>query len=107
MPDNRTAELELRIDGDAAFATTVLESCDVAITKPKPTRFIVEAGAIIGVTAGLVKLINALIDLADRLRKNPHAPTVVASDVGGKQLILNNASKEAITSFVHASADQT
>lgn len=86
---------------------SILESCDVAITKPKRTRFIVEAGATIGVAAGLVKLINALIDLADRLGKNPHAPTVVASNVGGKQLILNNADKEAITSFVHASADET
>jgi hypothetical protein len=106
MPeDSRTAELELVIKGDPDIATTALQSSDVTMTMPKPTRFIAEAGAIIGVAAGLVKLVNALIDLAERLRKEPQAPNVTARNVAGEQLLLNSADNEAIKSFVHASAD--
>ena len=103
--DNRTAELELVIKGDATIASQALEKFDVTMTMPKPTRFIAEAGAIIGVASALVKLVNALIDLAERLRKDPHAPKVTARNVAGEQLLLNSADNEAINSFIHSSAD--
>jgi len=105
MQDNRTAELELVIDGDPAVATTVLESCDIPMSRPKPTRFIAEATVIIGVATALVKLTTALIDLADRLRKDPQAPKVVARNVTGEQLVLNMADNDAIILFVRTSAE--
>jgi hypothetical protein len=42
MLEHHTAELELTIDGDEAFAANVLNQHDVTINRPKPTRFIVE-----------------------------------------------------------------
>lgn len=103
--DRRTAELELVIKGDSSIASTALQSFDVTLSMVKPTRFIAEAGAVIGVAAGLVKLVNALIDLAEKLRKEPQAPKVTARNVAGQQLLLNSADNEAINLFVHASAD--
>ena len=106
MPEeDRTAELELAINGDAAIASEVLQGFDVTMTTTKPTRFIAEAGVVIGVASGLVKLISALIDLSAKLRKNPEAPRVTARNVAGDQLILNHADDQAIASFVRASAE--
>jgi hypothetical protein len=105
LEDGRTAELELIIKGDASVASTALKSFDVTMTMAKQTRFIAEAGVVIGVASGLVKLVNALIDLAEKLRKEPQAPKVTARNVAGGQLLLNSADDEAINSFVRASAD--
>jgi hypothetical protein len=104
--DNRTADLELIIEGDPAIATTVLESFNVRVTRPEPTRFIAEASAIIGVASGLVQLVKALVDLAAKLRKDPQGPHVVARNLAGEQLVLNEADDEQIASFVHSSADE-
>jgi hypothetical protein len=105
--EDQTINLELIIDGDESVATEVLEARDVDVTRPKPTRFIVEAGAVIGLAAGLVKLVGALVDLANKLRKNPQAPEVVARNVDGNRLLLNQATDEEIAAFVHSSAEET
>jgi hypothetical protein len=105
--EDQTINLELLIEGDESVATEVMEASNIDVTRPKQTRFIVEAGAIIGLTAGLVKLVSALVDLANKLRKNPQAPKVVARNIDGNRLVLNQATDAEIGAFVHSSSEET
>jgi hypothetical protein len=93
-------ELEVIVQGDTSIATSLMKKHEVPISKPKPTRFVVEAGAIIGLATGVVKLVSALVELAHKLRQDPQAPKVRIRNLEGAQLLLNEADEEKITSFI-------
>jgi hypothetical protein len=105
--NTRTAELELLINGDATLTKKTLESHDIAVTVPEPTRFLVEAGAVIGIAAGVVNLTKALIELSRELRRTVPAPQVVARSLSGKPLLINEADEDKISSFVEAASGET
>jgi len=105
--EDQTINLELLIEGDQSVATEVMEACNIEVMRPKPTRFLVEAGAVIGVAAGVVQLVTALVDLANKLRKHPQAPEVVARNIDGNRLVLNQAKDDEISAFVHSSAEES
>lgn len=107
MADNHTVDLELMIEGDETLATQTLETFSVEVTRPKPTRFVAEATAIIGVSAAAVQLVTALVDLAKKLRNSPQAPRVIVGNLMGLQLDLSEADEETIALFVDSSSDES
>jgi hypothetical protein len=93
------------IDGDATPIRDALDALNLPTSVPARTRTLEEVSTVIGLAANLATLIPALIALSEKLRMSGRGPKIVARDVAGHRLVLNDADGTKIDAFVKASVD--
>jgi hypothetical protein len=103
--DDAEVALEILTTRDASIVTDLLKQAGIEVQQPGPSRFLDPLTAI-GIAAATVKLINALIDLSNRLRQEMGQPPATLRNLAGTTLDLAAASPDAIRQFVEAAAAQ-
>src|SRR5262249_52874317 len=96
-------EIELLVEGEGMMVIEAMGEAGLTVRQTAPSRFI-DLPMVIGLVASTINLINALINLAERLRRTPNAPATTVRNISGNSLSLNQASAASIREFIEATA---
>jgi hypothetical protein len=101
-------ELELVVESQVESVISEVEATLGPVVRQRlPPARILDPAAILGLAAGAVQLINALLDLRDRLASRPDPPAVTVRNAQSDEIDLRAATQSEIESFVEDTASRS